>query len=130
MQADMKFAMVPAATAFIPSRARSDLRDGRQRSDAAHLNRHRTQIRESAQRIRRDHEGSRIERVPDFSQIHKRHKFIQDQARAQQIADGRAVVVFHSQQPRDRREDVPQNRLHRRWNPADDASSAPRPESR
>src|SRR5580698_9823203 len=28
MQADMKFAMVPHATSFIPSRARSDLRDG------------------------------------------------------------------------------------------------------
>ena len=28
MQADMKFAMVPAATARSPSRARSDLRDG------------------------------------------------------------------------------------------------------
>ena len=28
MQADMKFAMVPAATAFSPSRARSDLRLG------------------------------------------------------------------------------------------------------
>jgi hypothetical protein len=28
MQADMKFAMVPAATAFIPSLAKSDFRDG------------------------------------------------------------------------------------------------------
>ena len=28
MQADMKFAMVPAATAFIPNRARSDFLDG------------------------------------------------------------------------------------------------------
>ena len=28
MQADMKLAMVPAATAFIPKRATSDLREG------------------------------------------------------------------------------------------------------
>ena len=104
MQADMKFAMVPHATAFIPSRARSDLRDGRQRSDAAHLNRHRAQIRESAQRVSRDHERSRIERVADLSQIDERHEFVQDQPRAQQIADRRAIVPLHAQQPRDRRE--------------------------
>ena len=35
-----------------------------------------------------------------FAEVQKRHKFIQHQARAQQIADGGAVLPAHAQEPR------------------------------
>ncbi len=38
------------------------------------------------------------------SQLLKSDEFVQHQPRAQQIADGLAVVELHAQQPRDRRE--------------------------
>ena len=60
MQADMKFAMVPAATPSGPG-APDPICGGRQRADSADLNRDRTEIGESAQGVSRDGERARIE---------------------------------------------------------------------
>ena len=111
MQADMKLAMVPQATRLHPQPRQIGFARRRQRPDAAHLNRHRTQVREPAQSVGGDDKRPRIERGSDLAQIHVRHEFIQDQTRAQQIAHRGAIVPFHPQQPGDRREDAPQDRL-------------------
>ncbi len=102
MQADMKFAIVPAATAFRPSRARSDLRRGRKAADAADLNRDRAEIRKAAQRVGGDGERARIQLILHRAELLEGDKLIQHQPRAQKIADSAAIVAFHAQQPRDR----------------------------
>ena len=119
MQADMKFAMVPAATAFIPRLARVGFARGRERSDAADLDRNRAQVGEAAQRVGRDDEGPRVECLADLAQVDEGHEFVEDQALAEQIADGRAVVILYAEQPRDRREYAAENRLHGTRDPAD-----------
>ena len=115
MQADMKFAIVPAITARIPRRARSDFRRGRQRADAAHLNRDRAEIRKTAQRVSRDRERvrSRAGSLILPRSMNAMNSFVTSRSPSR-LPDRRAVVPRHAQQPRHRREHSPKNLLHRR----------------
>ena len=88
----MKFAMVPAATARIPSLRQIGFAAGRERPDTADLNGDGTEIRETAKRIRSDGERVRIELIFDLAEIDEGDEFIQNQTRTQQVSDGRGSL--------------------------------------
>ena len=87
IEADIKFAIVPASIARMPSFASSRISIRRERADAADLHSDRTEIRKAAQRKRRDGKRARIERALHRSEKRKRHEFVEHHARAQQVAD-------------------------------------------
>ncbi len=62
--------------------------------------------------------------VPEFEE---RDEFVQHQPRAQQVADGGAVVPRHAQQPGDGREDDAEDLLQRRRQPAQHGSVCTQP---
>ena len=76
IDADIRFAMVPASMARMPSRARSSLFIRRQRADAADLNSNRAEIREAAQREGGDGKRTRIERVLHRAEALERDQFV------------------------------------------------------
>ena len=121
IQADMKFAMVPAATARIPEPGQIGFAAGRERPDTADLNGDRTEIRETAKRVSSDGERVRIELIFDLAQIDEGDEFIQNQARTQQVSDGRGVFPRHAQQPGNRSKNHAKKNLQRGREPGNEA---------
>ena len=54
----------------------------------------------------------------DLAKIDERYKFIQNEPRAEQVSDGCRVLPTHAQEPRHRRENHPEDALHRTRQPA------------
>ena len=91
IDADIKFAIVPASIARMPNFASSPRLIRSQRADAADLNSNRTEIRKAAQRKRRDRKRARIERRLHRAERRKRHQFVDHHASSEQVADLRRI---------------------------------------
>ena len=124
MQADIRFAMVPAIIALKPSRARSPRRDRRQRAKTANLDADGAEIGKAAKRKGGDGERARIQRRFLRAEHGEGNQFIQHHARAQQVADGDAIVPRNSDDKGDGREEY--SRKSSPGSPGTRGSRAPR----
>ena len=76
----------------------------REPADAADLHADRAEVREAAQRERRDRERLRIERRLERTELRVGDELVERHARAEQVADRRRIAPRHAHRPRDRRE--------------------------
>ena len=128
MQADMKFAMRAGGHGLQSQPRQVGFAVGRQCADAADLDGDRAEVGEPAKRVGGDRKGPRIELRLERPELQKRHEFVQHQARAQQVADGRRILPGHAHQPRHRGEDHAEDLLQRAGSQPRSGHDGPSPE--
>ena len=92
---------------------------GSERADAADLDADGAEIGEAAEREGGDGEGARVEGVFHGAELREGDEFVDDHARAEQIADGWGVVPGNADEPGDGSKNPTEDLLQAVGKPAD-----------